>query len=83
MVLLGSLYLEGPDSKNSINRQANTPLSGFPMGNPIFLFVEFADKFEVDHVCYVFADVDSGVYHIYPTPLLWQDMTQGQFLCGV
>ena len=23
------------------------------------------------------------VYHIYPTPLLGQDMTQGQFLSGV
>ena len=25
----------------------------------------------------------SPVYHIYPTPLLGQDMTQGHFLCGV
>ena len=24
-----------------------------------------------------------GIYHIYPTPLLGQDMTQGQFLSGV
>ena len=30
VVLLGSLYLKGPDSKNSRNTQASTPLSGFP-----------------------------------------------------
>ena len=53
--LLGSLYLKGPDSKNSRNRQANTLLS---RGEGIFLFVEFVVKFEVGHVCYVFADVD-------------------------
>ena len=36
VVLLCSLYLKGPDSKNSRNRQANTLLSGFPMGKPYF-----------------------------------------------
>ena len=28
-------------------------------------------------------NVPVGVYHIYPTPPLGQDMTQGQFLSGV
>ena len=34
--LLGILYLKGPDSKNSMNRQARTPLSGLPIGSPDF-----------------------------------------------
>lgn len=34
--LLGSLYLKGPDSRNSRKRHARTPLSGLPMGNPDF-----------------------------------------------
>ena len=37
VVLLGSLYLKGPDSKNSRNRKANTPLGGFPWGGHIFV----------------------------------------------
>ena len=41
MKLIGSLYLKGLDSKNSRNKQPNTPLSGFPMGRPYFLFLEY------------------------------------------
>ena len=36
VVLLGSLYLKEPDSKNSKNTQTNTQLSGFCIGRPEF-----------------------------------------------
>ena len=36
VVLMGNLYLKGLDSKNSKNRQARTPLSGFPIEKPAF-----------------------------------------------
>ena len=29
---MGNLYLKDPDSKNSKNKQAKTPLTGFPIG---------------------------------------------------
>ena len=35
--------------------------------------------FFISYLCYV----NVNVYHIYPTPPLGQDMTQGQFLSGV
>ena len=61
VVLLGSLYLKGPDSKSSRNRQTNTPLSGFPMVEAVFLFVKLI-KIEVGHACYMFADIEKDVY---------------------
>ena len=33
--------------------------------------------------CELFDAKSCSYYHIYPTPPLGQDMTQGQFLCGV
>ena len=36
VVLMSSLYLKEPDSKEFKNRQASTPLSGFPMWRPDF-----------------------------------------------
>ena len=32
---------------------------------------------------YITNQVSIYIYHIYPTPSLGQDMTQGQFLSGV
>ena len=36
MVFFGSLYLKEVASRNSRNKQASTPLMGFPMGRPNF-----------------------------------------------
>ena len=36
-----------------------------------------------DSVCAGAFTKDSIIYHIYPTPPLGQDITQGQFLSGV
>ena len=36
VVLMGSLYLQVPDSKNSKYRHARTPLNGFSIGRPDF-----------------------------------------------
>ena len=35
VVIIDNLYSKGPNSKNSKNRQAKTPVSRFPIAGPI------------------------------------------------